>query len=486
MWPIVSQSPVPLENAVTSLQQRNAQHENSEHTHFVGIGGSGMSAIARVVAGRGGIVSGSDMQDSDRVAQLRSEGMMVMIGHSAENIAGADKLVISSAIPENNPEVVAARRHGVPVLKRADFLGDLMHGTRGVGVAGSHGKTTTTGMIAHIALSVGLDPTVIVGGEVPTIGANGRPGQGDVFVVEADEYDYMFLGLQPEIAVITNIEHDHPDMFPTWDSYLDAFTRFARLVPAGGMIVACTDDPGVRELVARGDYDATFLQYGISAEAALRAVDIRPNPMGGADFLALEEDSLVGLMRLRVPGEHNVRNALAAIAVARALGVDNGAIQAALATFGGVGRRFQEIGTVGDVTIIDDYAHHPTEIRMTLKAARQRFPGRRIWAVWQPHTYTRTRMLLDAFAASFDDADRVIALDIYRSREQDTLGVDAGQVVAAMDHPYARHIGRIEDAAAYILDRIVPDDVVLTLGAGDGNRVGQYVLNGLEQRVNKL
>jgi UDP-N-acetylmuramate--alanine ligase len=385
---------------------------------------------------------------------------------------------------------------GVPVLKRADFLGHLMAQDIGIAVAGTHGKTTTTGMIAQILIEAELDPTVILGGALPSLGSNGRSGHGGYFVIEADEYDHMFLGLKPEVAVITNLEHDHPDMFPTADAYQAAFADFVRLLPVDGRLIACTDDPGVRRLLAELDlpgvevttYSAAVMDTGQSPApdapaAEFEAVNLRPNQLGGVDFIVQQEGQLVGLARLRVPGVHNVRNALAATIVGLDAGVDFDQIRQSLAAFGGVGRRFQVSGEIGDVTVIDDYAHHPTEIRMTLAAARQRYPGRRLWAVWQPHTYSRTKLLLDEFAASFADADRVVALAIYRSRETDTLGVDTSQVVAAMEHPAAVHIPERADAAAYILDRIRPGDVVLTLGAGDGDMVGQWVLDGLRERM---
>lgn len=453
------------------------------HIHLVGIGGAGISAIARVLLGLGYRVSGSDMQANAQTEELQAEGATVFVGHSAENILGARLLVISSAIPTDNPEVVAAHAADIPVLKRADFLGRLMVGKRGIAVAGSHGKTTTTAMIAHLVIASGLDPTVIVGGVMPTLGSNGRAGQGDVFIIEADEYDHMFLGLKPEIAVVTNIEHDHPDIYHTEAAYLTAFTQFVNLLPEHGLLIACADDAGVLQLLERDLPAITICRYGLTEDEVLCAVELRRNALGGTDFLVLQEGALVGLMRLRVPGYHNVRNALAAIAVALELGIDAGTIQTALASFGGVGRRFQEIATVGGVTVVDDYAHHPTEIQMTLQAARQRYPGRRVWAVWQPHTFSRTRLLLEDFATCFEEADRVIGLDIYRSREKDTLGVTTAQVIEMMDHPYARYIGRIEDAADYILDRVLPDDVILTLGAGDGNKVGELIVADLQRRV---
>ncbi len=454
------------------------------HLHLVGIGGSGMSAIAQVLLGRGFVVSGSDQQANERTDALQAAGATLYLGHHAEQIAGAEALVISSAVPEDNPEVVAARQQGLPVLKRSGLLGLLMQGLTGIAVAGSHGKTTTTGMIAQILLTADLDPTFIIGSELPSLGTNGRFGEGDYFVVEADEYDHMFLGLRPVLAVVTNLEHDHPDVFPTDAAYHDAFRRFVALLPENGRLITCHDDQGVRDLLeAIQPPPPQVLTYGLTPGADLIASEIRPNQLGGVDFMVQQGEELVGLARLRLPGDHNVRNALAAMAAALDLGLDFATIRQALADFGGMKRRFQVTGEVGGVTVIDDYAHHPTEIRATLAAARQRYPGRRLWAVWQPHTFSRTKMLLPAFATCFNDADRVVALDIYRSRETDTLGIDTAVVVQAMNHAQAVHTPSHREAADYILDRVRPEDVVLTLGAGDGNLVGQWVLDALRQRL---
>lgn len=470
-----------------SVQERTFDLTSGMHVHLVGLAGSGISAIAWLLLDRDFTVSGSDLQSSSTTEALAQAGATVFQGHAAENIEGADVVVVSSAVPESNPELVAARAAAIPVLKRADFLGHLMADQMGIAIAGTHGKTTTTSMIAHVLLETGRDPSFIVGGVLPTLNRNGRAGESDLFVVEADEYDYMFLGLRPQTGVITNVEHDHPDLFPTADVYREAFLRFVERLPQGGRLVLCADDVGTMTLRQEIDRDdVTVLTYGISGDATAldyAAVDVQPNQLGGSDFVVLEKGDTLGVARLRVPGAHNVRNALAAIAVCRLLDVPFAGLVEALASFGGVGRRFQVVGSVQDVTVIDDYAHHPTEIRVTLAAARQHFPGRRVWAVWQPHTYSRTRLLLQEFATCFEDADRVLVLDIFRSREHETLGVDSAQVVAGMEHPGVVHVGDRRDAAEYILDRVRPGDVILTLGAGDGDQVGRWVLEGLRLRL---
>ena len=459
----------------------------SNHIHLVGIGGAGISAIARVLAGRGFTVSGSDQKASPFTADLAAIGVTIFIGHDAAHIKGADALVVSSAIPESNPEISAARAANLPVFKRDVFLGMLMADKIGIAVAGTHGKTTTTAMITHVLMHGQLDPTVVLGGTLPLLGTNGRFGEGDYFIVEADEYDHMFLGLQSEMSVITNMEHDHPDIFPTWEAYETAFRQFVRRLPENGHLILCGDDEGNQKLLANLDAsDIEITTYGISEAVELdyRALDIRPNALGGTDFLVEVDGEMLGLLRLRVPGEHNVVNALAALITGLDLGLDFVMIQRGLAEFGGVSRRFQTIGEVGDVTIVDDYAHHPTEIRATLAAARQRFPGRRLWAVWQPHTFSRTKLLIDEFAKSFVDADRVVGLDIYASRETDDLGVNTAVVLRAIKKPKkTAHTPTIDDATQYILDRVRPGDVILTLGAGDGNQVGKNLLAALQART---
>ncbi|MEM7333569.1 MAG: UDP-N-acetylmuramate--L-alanine ligase [Chloroflexota bacterium] len=453
--------------------------------HLVGIGGAGISAIARVLLGRGFVVSGSDQQNNALTAALEEAGATIYQGHSAAHVEGAQVVVISSAIPESNPEVSAARDAGIPVLKRSDFLGALMADKIGIAVAGTHGKTTTTGMITQMLLHAEKDPTVILGGVLPSLGTNGRFGESPYFIIEADEYDNMFLGLKPELSVITNMEHDHPDIFPTWEAYESAYRQFASLLPKDGRLILCGDDSGAQKLLSDLKVDVTEITtYGISENTTVdyRALDIRPNNIGGSDFLVETQGEILGLLRLRVPGDHNVLNGLAALIVGLDVGLDFIDIQRGLAEFGGVERRFQQLGEVNSVTIIDDYAHHPTEIKVNLAAAKQQFPGRQIWAVWQPHTFSRTKLLEAEFKQCFTDADRLVVLDIYRSRETDDLGIDMPDFVAAIEHPKVAFVPERETAVSYILDRIKPNDVVLTLGAGDGNMVGQWLLEALQKR----
>ena len=453
------------------------------HIHFVGIGGFGLSAIARVLLGKGFRVSGSDLHRNELTDELEQAGAVFYEGHDAANISGADALLVSSAVPPANAELVAAQIAGIPVLKRAEFIGSIMEDSYGIAVAGTHGKTTTTGMIAQIMVEAGLDPSVIVGGVLPLFGTNGRAGEGSVFIVEADEYDYMFLGLHPNMAVITNIEYDHPDMFQTKRDYIDAFSEFIGLVPESGLLILCTDDAAIRDMVDSSTLEgrAEIQTYGFS-DSIWRAEELRPNQLGGLDFLVTHHGESIGLARVRVPGEHNVLNALAASVVAMNLDIDFKVVRKALAEFNGVGRRFEKIGEAGDVVIIDDYAHHPTEIRATLSAARLRYSNRRIWAVWQPHTYSRIQSLELEFQTSFGDADIVLVMDVFKSREQVSLGVDEGKLAEGIEHPNCKYSGDIVETTAYILDRIRPGDVVITLTAGDGNMVGAALLDVLRQR----
>ncbi len=447
---------------------------------MIGIGGSGMSAIAALLLESGRAVSGSDTLASETTAKLAERGAVISIGHRAENVAGADQVVVSAAVQPNNPEVVAANASGIPVLKRADLIGGLMKDRVGVAVAGTHGKPTTTALISYILLRADRDPSFIIGGVLADLGTNARHGNGEPFVVEADEYDGMFLGLRPKLAVVTNVEHDHPDCYPTLADYTKAFEQFVSLIPGDGWLIACRDDAGAKQLgEAAAKNGQRVIWYGLKNGVAWRAENVQTNGAGGSDFVVTRDGNTIGLARTRIPGLQNVSNSLAALAVVDTLGVDFNIARNALAEFQGVGRRFEVKGEVGGITVVDDYAHHPTEIRATLAAARRRYAGRQIWAMFQPHTFSRTRALLADFAASFGDADHVLVTDIFRSREAFDSSVSAQDIVARMSHPDARYLPSLDEATATLLAEMKPGDVLITLGAGDGNIVGEGVLKAM-------
>jgi UDP-N-acetylmuramate--alanine ligase len=459
-----------------------------KHIHLIGIGGSGLSAIARVLLQMGYTVSGSDRTASPLSASLQAEGVRFMLGHNPDNILGADLVIRSSAVSEDNPEVQAARTASIPVFKRADFLSQLMDGRLGIAVAGTHGKTTTTAMIAWTLVSLGQDPTFIVGGVLKNMATNAQAGKGLAFVIEADEYDRMFLGLTPRMAVITNIEHDHPDIYPTPQDYQQAFGEFIKRLPADGTLIACADDEGSSSLL-RGSAQSELLtlSYGFSPSADYQARQARPNELGGFTFDAYycEADcslTLLAKVALQVPGIHNVRNALAALAVTHLLGLPVEGAARALEMYSGTGRRFEVRGEPGGITVIDDYAHHPTEIHTTLEAARARYPGKRIWAVWQPHTYSRTQALLSDFARAFTDADKVIVTEVYAAREP-ISSFSAAEVVRNMLHPAAEFIPSLPAVTAHLLTHLKPGDVLMVFSAGDADQVSTQVITELQKRI---
>ncbi len=445
--------------------------------HLVGIGGSGLSAIARVLHERGETVSGSDQAANALTESLVRDGIPVAIGHRAENFAGADLLLVSSAVGEDNPEVAAAHLAGVPVLRREEFLGDLTTGLHTIAVAGTHGKTTTTALIAWILYCAGRQPGYVLGGVSPDLGSNGAAGAGSLFVIEADEYDRAFLGLHPAIGVVTNVDYDHPDLFPTIADYRSAFEAFAGLVEE--KLIVCGEDPAAAALAHHGVARET---YGWSPERDWHAADIQANSAGGSDFLAFHRETSLGLIRTRLPGRHNVLNVLGALAAVDSFEIPLGEIREALTRFQGVERRFTILGEAAGVAVVDDYAHHPTEIRATLEAVRLRWPGRQVWAVFQPHTFSRTRALAADFASAFGAADHVVVTGIFASRERPEAGINAAWLVAKIVHEDVRRAESLEEAAAMVIDRIQPPAVVVTLSAGDANRVGQMVLEHFRGR----
>lgn len=464
-------------------QTRIAKRDPSLRLHLIGIGGAGLSAIAHVLCELGMQVSGSDRQPSAATERLARQGVQISIGQRAETLLALapdrrpDLVLISSAVDAANPERRAAERLGLPVVKRDQLLPALLAERRLIAVAGTHGKTTTTAMIVQILRSNGIECGYIVGAEVPGYG-NGAAGTAAEFVLEADEYDRMFLGLNPAIAVITNVEWDHPDCYPTPASFTEAFVQFAARLQPGGVLVACVDDDGVRQLMAQAPASLRWLTYGLAEEAAVRGVDPQVAAGAAADVRWL--GVLQGRLVLAVPGVHNLRNALAATAVALHCQVDGENALQTLRTYSGAARRFEHKGQAGGVVVIDDYAHHPTEVAATLAAARRCYPQQRIWAVFQPHTFSRTRQLLPQLAESFVDADRVLVTDIYAAREEDDGSVHARQLVAACSHPHIDYVGGREQAVARLADAVSPGDVVVTLGAGDSNQIGEWLLATLK------
>ncbi|MCB0155136.1 MAG: UDP-N-acetylmuramate--L-alanine ligase [Anaerolineae bacterium] len=451
------------------------------HFHFIGIGGTGLSAIATVHLQQGATVSGSDQQASATTERLVALGATVAIGHRPENLPErVDTVVISSAIPADNPELMAARQRGLTITKRADWLGRMMQGYTGIAIAGTHGKTTTTAMTAFVWRELGQDPTFIVGGFIPQLGTNAAAGQGDAFIIEADEYDYTFLGLRPRLAIVTTVEWDHPDIFPTLQAVQNAFGRFVQRVPAeGGVVIGCGDDSGVQAVLR--ETEAQVVTYGLRPGSDWQAIKVQPNPPGGHDFTVIRRvdssrSEAVARVSLAIPGRHNVANALAVLACADEQGLDLADVAAALGRFNGVGRRFELKGEVNGITVIDDYAHHPTELKVTLAAARARFGRRRLWVVVQPHTFSRTLALLADYAGAFAGADQVIVVDIFASRERDEGLVSSRDLVKQAGHPAAHYIGSLREAADYLLSHLQPGDVLLTCGAGDGYLVGEWVL----------
>jgi UDP-N-acetylmuramate--alanine ligase len=454
------------------------------HIHLLGIGGSGLAPIATVLHEMGFQVSGSDGQWSKRLEVLAALGVKVFPQQVAENLtvhspSPPDVLLISSAVGMGNPERQAAQDLGIPIVKRREFLMPMLSSRHVLAVAGTHGKSTTTAMIVQILLECGVDAGYIVGSELPGIGS-ARAGTAPYFAIEADEYDHMFLGIVPHIAVVTNVEWDHPDCFPTAEQFHDAFVAFVAGVPADGLVISCADDAGAEHLRANHPTGATWVTYGLDESATLRATAPRPGTDGGYVAEVTWQGEPIGRLELQVPGLHNLRNALAALAVARAchLPVED-AIQA-LGNYKGVARRFELKGEVGGVTVIDDYAHHPTEVRATLSAAQARYPEQRIWAIFQPHTFSRTRELLYEMAASFGDADRVVVTDIYAAREQDDGTLSAADLVMASDHPFISHICGLEPVADHLAQQVEAADIVITLGAGTSFQIGEMLLEKLK------
>lgn len=456
-----------------------------QHIHFVGIGGIGMSGIAEVLLNLGYKISGSDLKASSLTQRLSGLGAIVFEGHRAENVIGAEVIVTSSAIASDNPEVVEARRLHIPVIQRAEMLAELMRLKYGIAIAGMHGKTTTTSMVAAVLAAGGLDPTVVVGGRMDALGSNARLGKSQYLVAEADESDRSFLKLSPILAVVTNIDREHMDCYRNMRDVRWAFLEFMDRVPFYGTVVVCNDDPLLsrllrvvrRRTVTYGTKTGSHFHIA-SSKTSFGPIDNRPL----SSFEVHYKGALLGEFRLHVPGAHNILNATAAIAVGVGLDIPVPDIQKALENFQGVDRRFQLRGKVAGVSVIDDYGHHPTEIRATLAAARQCGFGK-IHVIFQPHRYTRTRDLMDDFATAFTNADSLCVLDIYAASELPIDGITGEALAQKINEEgglLARYEASFGDAVAAVVSVAKPGDMILTLGAGSVSQLGSMILTALE------
>jgi UDP-N-acetylmuramate--alanine ligase len=451
------------------------------HIHLIGIGGTGISSIARVLLEKGYKVTGSDRILSPLALDLEIAGARVYEGHDASHIKGANIVVRSSAIPDSNVEVVAARQAGIPVLKRSEFLGTILRDHVGIAIAGSHGKTTTTAMMAFCLNSMALDPSYIIGGISKDLSSNAHAGEGKHFVIEADEYDHMFMGLNPEVVLLTNVEYDHPDCYPTPADYLQAFKEFIGTIRPNGLLIACADFDHTAELITSKPASVRVFTYGLSENADFRAVNCSVNKYGSYDYDMLFHSQNLCKVSLQVPGEHNVRNSLAVLATILELGLPVEIAALNMHKFSGTGRRFDIIGEANGVTFVDDYAHHPSKISATLAAAKTRFPGRRLVALWQPHTYSRTKTLAADFIRSLELADLTVVTEVYPAREP-VEAFSSSELVAQMTGKEAYYCKTLDNAVELLEEKLLPGDVLLVLSAGDADTVGKRVLHDRKER----
>jgi UDP-N-acetylmuramate--alanine ligase len=454
----------------------------TKHIHMVGIGGIGMSGMAEILIQRGYKVTGSDGASNETTDRLKELGATIYQGHAPENIEGADVVVYTSAVKATeNEETKAALENRIPTIKRAEMLAELMKMKFGIGVAGTHGKTTTTTMIGHVTQDGNYDPTIMVGGKVHSFDkTNAVVGKGDVIVVEADEFDRTFLRLTPSIAIITNIEAEHLDIYDDLEDVKGAFIDYANKVPFYGAVIVCLDDPNVRSILP--DLERRIISYGLSPQAQVRAVDIQMNQFTST-FTVMNDDQKLGVITLKAPGDHNVKNALAAVATGIELNIDFKLIKQGLERYQGVFRRFQKKVEEQGVMVIDDYAHHPTEVAATLNAARKGWPDRRIVAVFQPHLYSRTQDLYKEFGLSFSDAEVLVITDVYPSREKPIEGV-TGKLISDTAEQYGhKNVIYVEDKADVtetLKEISKAGDIIITMGAGDIYKYGEEFANELE------
>ncbi|MFH1097701.1 MAG: UDP-N-acetylmuramate--L-alanine ligase [Candidatus Desantisbacteria bacterium] len=454
-----------------------------QNIHFIGIGGSGMSGIAELLLNLGYTVTGSDVAETEITKRLQGLGGRIYIGHSQKNIEDADVVVYSSAVSKENPEVLSAKEKRIPVIPRAEMLAELMRLKYGIAVAGAHGKTTTTSMVSLVLSTAGLDPTVVVGGRFNDIGSNARLGSSEYLVAESDESDGSFLKLSPIIAVVTNIDEEHLDYYQDISQIKDAFVQFMNKVPFYGSVILCLDNENLRTVIDK--IERRVITYGLTKEAQIRAEDIVFDGFS-SEFTVVFEGNTLGRIKLRVPGMHYVSNALAAVAVGLDLEIEFEKIANALGAYSGVHRRFQIVGETDGVTIIDDYAHHPTEIAATLAAIKS--TNRRVVAVFQPHRYTRTKALAKNFGQCFNDADMVIVTNIYGAGEKQVEGVDASLVVKSLveaGHSRVMFLQTFEEIIDFLHRFICPQDVVVTLGAGDIWKAGKRLWEEMREKVER-
>jgi UDP-N-acetylmuramate--alanine ligase len=469
------------QQATTGLR-RTSMFRKTQQIHLVGIGGAGMSGIAEVLLTLGYKVTGSDLQASDTTRRLEELGGRIFIGHQESNVGEAQVVVISSAVSPHNAEVIAAKVKQVPVIPRAEMLAELMRLKFGVAIAGAHGKTTTTSMVANVLAQGGLDPTMVIGGKVNALGSHARLGRGELLVAEADESDGSFLRLSPTIVAVTNLDREHLDHYGSMERISESFLEFINKVPFYGLAVLCADDERLRALFPK--IVKRYQTYGLHDQNGtpdFRATEISPK-QGGSEFRAFFRGRNLGPFRLSVPGIHNVSNALVAIAIGVELDVPVDLIRKALAAFTGVERRFHFRGEAGGIMVVDDYGHHPTEIRATLAAAKQGWSDRRLVVLFQPHRYTRTRDLLDEFAHAFKDADQLFLTEIYAASEQPIPGVSGAKLaetIRAAGHPSVTFVERKEQLTDQVLSHVKSGDLVLTLGAGDIWKSGPALLDKL-------
>jgi len=464
---------------VLILEQINLlDSKNIKNVHFVGIGGISMSGLAEILRNLGYNISGSDMKSSSITEKLEKEGIKIYIGHREENIQDCDLVVYTAAVKDNNPELVKARQLGITTMERAVLLGHIMKKYPfSFAISGTHGKTTTTSMISMIMLQANLDPTIHIGGELDAIGGNTRIGGNKYFITEACEYVESFLKLHPYLAVILNIEADHLDYFRDLDHIKQAFLKFINLVPKDGYIVACIDDPNVSSLL--NQISGNVVTYGIKSENAnWTARNIEFDSSGCARYDMVKDGNIVSTIKLKVPGIHNVSNSLAAAAACHTLGCEIDNITAGLEAFSGTHRRFEVKGIVDNIKVVDDYAHHPSEIKATLRAAKKSTGHSKIWCIFQPHTYTRTKLLLNEFSEAFYDADEVIVTDIYSAREIDTGEIHSSILADEINAKSNNAIYKPDFASIvkYLKENVSPGDLVLTMGAGDVYKIGEMFL----------